>query len=173
MKKQIAKRIINLLFLYLALVMFVCLSAWAVTRIRSATIINSTLDSSPVGSVTPSTGVFSTLTDAALTSGQCVQITSGGLFANIPCPNFARVTSVCSTGNGSYVTCPNSATLNFSEPDTNYSVSCTGIGPSGFPAIYGVSGKSTTGFTVTIINGTSNGAQVSSYSEIDCTVNGS
>ena len=38
-----------------------CVTAWAATKIRSATIVNSTLDSSPVGSSSPSSGNFSSL----------------------------------------------------------------------------------------------------------------
>jgi hypothetical protein len=49
----------------------------------------------PIGSVTPNTGVFSALTDSALTSGNCVQASTAGLFTTVanPC-GVGTVTSV-------------------------------------------------------------------------------
>lgn len=50
----------------------------------------------PIGSGTPNTGAFSTLRDAALTSGNCVQASTGGLLTTVsgPCSTGGTVTSV-------------------------------------------------------------------------------
>lgn len=144
----------------------------AATKIRSAIIVNSTLDSSPVGATTPSTGVFTTLADTALTTNACVQSGSGGVLASIACPNFGSTTTTCTTSGSSYAGCPITVPLNFTEPDTNYKASCSGVGPSGFPYVEGIT-KGTSSITVEIRNGTSNGATPSSYSEMDCVVGGS
>lgn len=82
--------------------------------------------------------------------------------------NTGRQTSVCSTSTSSYATCTSTVTwAGFTFANTNYSASCTGVGPSGFPAILGIS-KATGSVTVTVVNGTSNGAVASTYSELDC-----
>lgn len=50
----------------------------------------------PIGSVTPNTGVFSALTDSALTPGNCIQASTGGLLTTVagPCSTGGTVTSV-------------------------------------------------------------------------------
>ncbi len=85
--------------------------------------------------------------------------------------NFGRNGTVCSTALGSYSVCNTTVNLNFTEPDTNFSASCTGVGPSGHPHVEGIT-KGTSYVTVTISNGASNGAVASTYSELDCVVTG-
>jgi hypothetical protein len=81
----------------------------------------------------------------------------------------ATNSSVCTTSNSSYATCSTTITWNNSGfADTNYVATCLGSGPSGFPAIVGASSQSATTITIVITNGTSNGAQSSTYSSISC-----
>lgn len=54
------------------------------TVLRSVAIVSSTVDSSPVGQTSPSTGIFTALADQGLVSGKCVQATTGGLLNTIP-----------------------------------------------------------------------------------------
>lgn len=87
--------------------------------------------------------------------------------------NWGRYTGTpCHTGVGPYTLCSTTVSLNASEPDTNYSVSCTGIGPTGYPALVGITSKGTTSVTVRIMNFTSFAAVDSYFSEIDCVVSG-
>lgn len=69
--------------LFLAALFVVAVGA-ANTVVRSIAVQSSTIDSSPIGATTPSTGVFTTLTDSALTTGKCVQASTGGLLTTIP-----------------------------------------------------------------------------------------
>jgi hypothetical protein len=117
-------------------------------------LINSIIDNTPIGSYTPSTGHF---TNAYATTffGNA---TSASALAN----NVLQTASGagCTTDNESYNAC--TANVNWPQPfpDTNYNAVCQIISPSGFPTVRGLT-KSTSGVTVTIQNGTSNGAQVS------------
>lgn len=78
MKKTIAALVLVLVF---------AAFAWAsYTELTHVAIVNSTVDSTPVGATTPSTGVFSALTDSALTTG-CVGNAGGLLTANANCLN--------------------------------------------------------------------------------------
>lgn len=146
---------------------------WASNRIRSAAIVNSTVDSTPIGSTSPSTGAFTSLAANGLTPGNCIQVLSGGVFSSTsnPCPNYGSTTSVCTTANAAFAVCSFSVPLVATQPNTSYKVSCTGVGPSGFPVIQGVS-KFTSSVTVFIENGSSLAAIASTYSEMDCVVVG-
>jgi hypothetical protein len=78
---------------------------------------------------------------------------------------------ICSTSNTAYATCSNSISWGSAFANTAYSVTCTPGTPSGGSSpsvtVY-VTGKTTTGITVTLQNGTNAGAAVSTVSEIDC-----
>lgn len=52
--------------LIFAVVCFYALAAYGLTKMRSVAIVASTIDSTPIGSTSPSTGVFTTLTAASL-----------------------------------------------------------------------------------------------------------
>ncbi len=79
MKNSVALRLL------LTLMVICPLAMWgANTKFRNATIINSTLDNSPVGATTPSTGAFTGVTDTALSTG-CVGNTGGVLVSNTNC----------------------------------------------------------------------------------------
>lgn len=154
--------------------------AWAATKLRNATIINSTLDSSPVGGTTPSTGVFSSLSDTGLSSGNCIQVGTGGLFTALPgCPNGGRCSTassncsgsvgVCSTGAGGGSTCTTTVPLFRTEADTNYAATPGCIGPSQFPIGVAITTKSTSSVTIQLTNGTNNEAQISTCAELDVT----
>lgn len=121
---------------------------------------------------------FAILDHSGFSSNQTFTLpTSGGMLCTTSscgsaAIDYGRLTSgVCSTTTSAYATCTSTVTLNSAEPDTNYSVACTGVGQTGAPHIAGVS-KSTTSVTVTISNGTSNGAVASTFSEIDCVAAG-
>lgn len=70
-------------------VIMVPLVMFAATKIQHAYIVNSQIEATTIGAVTPSTGVFSALTDSALTSGKCVQAGAGGVLGttSLPCTN--------------------------------------------------------------------------------------
>lgn len=94
---------------------------------------------------------------------------NGGAFQ--PLENGGTLTAgVCTTGSTAYSTCSNTVSFFRAEPDTNYAVSCSGIGASGFPVIQSLGVKTTAGITVTIMNESGPDALASSFSEIDCTV---
>ncbi len=84
---------------------------------------------------------------------------------------FVLNSGICSTSNSAYATCSNSISWATAFANTAYSVTCTPGTPLGGSApnvtLY-VTGKTTTGITVTLQNGTNAGAAVSTVSEIDC-----
>jgi len=59
------------------------------TVIRSMAMISSTIDSTPIGNTSPSTGIFTSLTDNTLTAGNCLQSGTGGLLSTISLPCYA------------------------------------------------------------------------------------
>jgi hypothetical protein len=126
-----------------------CAVLWATTysTLRNVALVNSTVNSTPIGGAASSTGAFTTVTANNL--------------------NYGSTTSVCSTSGNAGSICTSTVTLNSTEPDTNYVASCTGVTPSGYPFIRGI-GKGTSSITVAIQNGTSNEAVVSTYAELDC-----
>jgi hypothetical protein len=83
--------------------------------------------------------------------------------------NWGLNSSPCATTSSGGATCTTLVNLNVAEPDTNYKVSCTGVGINGYPFMLGLT-KGLTSVTVTTSNGSSSQAQVSSWNEIDCVV---
>ena len=84
------------------------------------------------------------------------------------CPSGCNITGTpCSTSGASYAKC--STTINLPAPytDTNYAVVCQGVTSTQFPYIDSISKTSST-ITIVIANGTSNGAMVSTFAELDC-----
>ena len=80
----------------------------------------------------------------------------------------------CATGSGSYSTCITTYPLPFNMGDFSYSVTCALVTDYGnpvkwYPAILNVSKLDFTHIQVVLVNGTSNGAQISSAPEVDCT----
>jgi len=73
----------------------------------------------------------------------------------------------CSTSGASYAKC--STTINLPAPytDANYAAVCQGVTSTQFPYIDSIS-KTSSSITVVTANGTSNGAMVSTWAEIDC-----
>jgi len=116
------------------------------------------------------------VTDDALTNGDCVQAGAAGILTTVTgaCLHGAGQvstginSSVCSTTNGAGATCTTSVTISPTQPDTAYVAHCDGIGASGTPFIEGLAKTSTSVITVTVSTGTASSAQVSSYSELDC-----
>lgn len=78
-------------------------------------------------------------------------------------------TTTCPTGSAAGSTCTFTVTWPSSFADASYSPSCIGGGTiTGFPFIQGFSSKSASAITVVVVNGTSNEAVASGYSEMDC-----
>lgn len=118
------------------IVCFYALAAYGLTKMRSVAITASTIDSTPIGSISPSTGVFTNLTASSLNgplNGNATSATVASQLAATPtncglgipaygisangnalCTTgsgtykvlFASTTSTCSTGSSSYDTCP-------------------------------------------------------------------
>ena len=76
-------------------------------------------------------------------------------------------TSVCSTTNSAGATCSTSVPISPNQVDTLYIANCTGVNPTQYPFIIGVN-KGLTSITVTISNGSSSQAQISTFAELDC-----
>jgi hypothetical protein len=84
------------------------------------------------------------------------------------CPAGCTVTGTpCPTSGASYASCTNIINWPVAFADATYSVQCQGVGITNFPYIGGVT-KAASSITVTTFNGTSNGAMISSFAEIDC-----
>jgi hypothetical protein len=97
----------------------------------------------------------------AATNGTAVPLIQG----------FVLNSGICSTSTTAYATCSVSFNWGTSFANTAYSVTCTPGSPSGGSSptikLY-VTGKTASGITVTLQNGTNAGAAVSTVSEIDC-----
>ena len=65
------------------MIVMVPLIMWGATKIQHAAIVSSTLDSSPVGSVTPSSGAFTSLSASGLAGSgtRCAHVNASGLFS--------------------------------------------------------------------------------------------
>lgn len=108
------------------------------TTLFSQWIQNSLIDSTPIGSHTPSTGAFTslnatsfTLNGAAPTGHQlCGNGTSYVDTAGQSCSSTTQIdyywtsTNTCSTGTGQPVHCETTTTLPGNMPDANYTISC-------------------------------------------------
>lgn len=80
-------------------------------------------------------------------------------------------TGSCTTPASAFASCISTVSFFRTEPDTNYAISCTGSGITGWPYILGITGgKGTSSVSVEIGNGSAAAAVASSYSEIDCTI---
>lgn len=75
--------------------------------------------------------------------------------------------TTCPTGGSGGATCTFTVPWPTAWTDTTYAVTCTGVDPSNFPSIRGVT-RSTNNVLVSVQNGTANMAMVSGYSEVDC-----
>lgn len=81
--------------------------------------------------------------------------------------SLGTTTSVCSTTNSGGATCSFSVPISPNQVDTLYIANCSLINPTQYPIILGLN-KGLTSITVTISNGTSNMAQISTAAEADC-----
>lgn len=116
----------------ICLVLLCALSALAAHVFRGMTIVNSTLDSSPIGSSSPSTGVFTGLSGPGL---QKVINATG-----------------CTTAASLNAACTFTVTWPTSFADTNYVVVCVGNTAGGATAVLSNGTKSTTQTSGTIQN---------------------
>lgn len=127
-----------------AIGLFLPLIALAATKIHSAAITNSTIDSSPIGSSVPSSGIFSTL---ATGSGTTInQIYFGTLTLTYPAINFGA----CMDETGSFTGVLASAFIGINET----------AGTASSLASYSIAEKAAShsngSVTVTVCNNTTN-----------------
>jgi hypothetical protein len=152
----------------------------------------------PIGSTTPNSGAFTTLnastnftlagrtvssvvgTDTGMMSagsvsgapgtGLCIDGNSGATTLGCAAGHVISLgtnSSVCSTTSSAGSTCTTVVTLSPTQADTAYIANCNGISLTGYPFIIGLQ-KTTTQITVTISNGSSSQAVVSTFAELDC-----
>lgn len=111
-----------------------------------------------------------TSNDAFGTSGTPLCIDAGGSATTSGCGmHRMQVTSLspsCATGHHSYDACANVLRWPRAFPDSNYSVTCSGIGPSNPRANITIAGRSSESVTVNVVTYGSIGV---SFSELDCT----
>lgn len=131
----------------------------AVTRITGVSIINSQINSTPIGAVTPTTGAFTSVT---LSSGNALSSTTGNsgvvqqagsnsgtngatlcndanknatttcpvVQSTTFCPSGCEQTGTpCNTGSSSFNGCDNTVNWPTNFANTNYTVVCNGVGP--------------------------------------------
>jgi hypothetical protein len=100
----------------------------------------------------------------------CLDANAGATTASCPALHLISLgtnSSVCSTTNSAGATCSTVVNISPNQSDTLYIANCSGISPTQFPFIIGLS-KSLTSITVTISNGTASQAQISTFAELDC-----
>jgi len=154
--------------LVLASTLALLLAAYGLTKITSVQIVNSHIDSTPIGSTTPSTGAFTTATATTFTGNLSGNATTASSIVGL---KIFTTGATCQTTASGSVTCTGS----FSVPGSPYTSSatwniiCNGIGGTGFP-IFIDAGTPTSGsaFSYTIGNGPSSSAQVSGYAHLSC-----
>lgn len=144
----------------------------------AATTVNASTSLTVNGS-TPQTGVQGTDTKllsagtmtgtgaSLCTDGNGGATTSGCAATGFTQIEVAKSTSICTTPGGSYANCSTSISWPSAFADSNYMATCNGINATQFPVIMSLA-KSPSAVTVTISNGTANGAQLSTYAEVDC-----
>lgn len=141
----------------LAVVVLVVFAFSAVTRMRNVAIINSSIDSSPIGQVTPSGGTF---TNLALTRG--LLNTSA-----VKIQNFGAGGTLCTSGVNVGDTCTTTVTWANAFTDTSYTILCQGVTQhqNGYLT---VESKTNTGFAIrTTLAGGPSGTGAH-YDEADC-----
>lgn len=108
--------------------------------------------------------------DVSLGKNTSDQLTFGGSIVAIGVlQSVNSTTTTCPTGAAAGSTCTFTVTWPTAFADAAYTPSCIGGGTiTGFPFIQGFSSKTTTALTVVVVNGTSNEAVASGYSEMDC-----
>lgn len=126
------------------------------------------LSAPPVGGMLAVSGSsFAPNSPVVCTDGNDVLTTAGCSTS----PNMGVLSGgSCRTAAHAFASCTSMITLSRSEPDTNYAVSCMGVGPSGWPYVMGVVSKGTHSVMVQIGNGSGPAALASSFNEIDCTL---
>ena len=153
------------------------------TTLSGVALVNSTVDSTSIGSSTPAYGRFTFLISTGLSSSgnSCIQANAAGdIFIADPeychqVQSMRIASGICTTGNGAYAGC-SFVSPNWGETwtDTAYAVSCFAMNPTLAPnggsgvSIY-VSSKTTSNLTILLSNvGVSADAIPSTAAEIDC-----
>lgn len=160
---------------------FVCLATlllWAAnTTLTQVTLKNSTVDSSPVGSITPSSGAFTTLSSSGAFTPSGGTTVSGGLVINggvqsgTGFKHFRVTGGSCTTSGSQGSTCQTGAISipGTAYADTNYTGVCMLDGQiatnTATPAIQGFGSKSTASFTLVVMQV---GSAAASYGALDC-----
>jgi hypothetical protein len=158
-------RIENLKRNILLFVLFVTAMLFAAPSIRSTRIVSSVIDSTPIGSTTPSTGAFTTLTtNSLIVNGGVSSAGTGFKHFRVnggSCTTSGSQGSTCQTGS---ISLPGTA-----YPDTNYTVSCFEDGfitvNVGTPGIIGIGTKTASSFTLVVAQ---IGSVAASYGAVDC-----
>jgi hypothetical protein len=94
-------------------------------------------------------------------------ITTSGCASGFSLISLGKNSSVCSTTGAAGNTCTTIVAIAPVQPDTLYIANCTGVTPTQYPFIIGVS-KAVGSITVTISNGSAGQAQISTFAELDC-----
>lgn len=129
----------KILALSLCLV-FMVVACWAsYTKLQSVAIQNSIINSTTIGATTPSTGRFSSLGVSTFAGNKCIFSDGSGNLqeADGNCSGQWQVSSAtgCTTGGVAWNTCQTTVTWPVAFADTNYIVTCQGIGATGgFPS---------------------------------------
>jgi len=137
--------------------LFIATAFAAFTTITSIALVNSTIDSTPIGATTPSTGAFTSLivnTSIPTTSSAVKIFQSSGT----SCTTSGTAGNVCTS---SSISIPGPAFA-----DTGYFGGCETEGANtGSPVIQGLASKTTNTIQVGVLQG---GSVASSYGTIDC-----
>lgn len=117
----------------------------------SITVSGGTIDNTPIGATTPSTGVFTSLTDTGLTSGRIPYVTTGGLFTDSANLTYNGSTLTTQAISGTTITATTAFSIGTGSTWSLVSTHPTMKAPSGknFYIAANGSGSGTIGFTNT------------------------
>ncbi len=103
--------------------------------------------------------------------GRVTSIATGAVQTGVWESVLATGPEICTTGTNAYETCTGTTPVTWPTAfaDSNYAVTCSGVGPmTGTVTGIWATSKTATGFTLNLQNGDSNGAVASTFAEVDC-----
>lgn len=165
-------------FRIITLVLVASVLLYGFTKYRGMAITSSTLDSSPVGATTPSTGAFTTLSASSGVNSTAVGNTtpSTGAFTQFQVTTgvtaaaglkHQRFAGTCTTGTNVGDTCVVTKTWAVAFPDANYTLVCSG-GTQHQNTYMSQESKTASNFVIRVtMAGTPTGAG-GSYDTVDC-----